>query len=338
MTDGYLVTGVAGFIGNHVALRLLAAGHRVIGVDRVDSYYDPKLKEARLRRLDGFDAFSLSRISLEDRDAMMALFAEHAPDIVINLAAQAGVRHSLDAPFDYIDSNIAGFLSLLEACRAHPVRHLVFASTSSVYGLNTAMPFSEHQPADHPVSLYAATKRANELMAHAYGSLYGTAATGLRFFTVYGPWGRPDMALFKFTRAILAGEPIDIYNKGRMQRDFTYIDDIAEAVVRVAAKPPSIDGNWNGKDPDPATSGGAPFRLFNIGNSQPIGLMSYIEALEAELGREAIKNFMPMQPGDVPATWADTSDLEAVVDYRPATPIADGVAAFVAWYRTYYDA
>ncbi len=337
MTSSYLITGAAGFIGNHVALRLLEVGHRVIGVDRVDAYYDPKLKEARLRRLAGFDGFTLSRTSLEDRDAIMALFAEHKPDIVVNLAAQAGVRHSLEAPFDYIDSNITGFLSLLEACRFHPVRHLVFASTSSVYGLNTAMPFSEHQPADHPVSLYAATKRANELMAHAYGNLFGICTTGLRFFTVYGPWGRPDMALFKFTRAILAGEPIDIYNDGNMRRDFTYVDDIAEAVIRIAGRPPTPDKSWNGRDPDPASSGGAPFRVFNIGNSQPVGLMNYIEALESALGREAIKNYMPIQPGDVPATWADTSDLEAATSFRPSTPVAEGVAAFVAWYRDYYD-
>jgi len=334
----YLITGAAGFIGNHVALELLKAGHSVVGVDRVDAYYDPTLKEARLDRLRDFERFSLSRLAIEDRDAIMVLFAEYRPEVVVNLAAQAGVRHSLDAPFDYIDSNISGFLSLLEACRHNPVRHLVYASTSSVYGLNTAMPFSEHQGVGHPVSLYAATKRANELMAHSYANLFGIPATGLRFFTVYGPWGRPDMALFKFAKAILAGEPIDVYNNGEMQRDFTYIDDIAEAVIRICDKPPSINEHWSGDAPDPATSGGAPFRVFNIGNSKPVDLMRYIEALEAALGRAAIKNFLPMQPGDVAATWADTSDLEAVTGFRPATPVAEGVAAFVRWYRDYYDA
>ncbi|PLX39596.1 MAG: capsular biosynthesis protein CpsI [Hyphomicrobiales bacterium] len=336
MTKTYLVTGSAGFIGSHVAGRLLDAGHRVVGLDCVNAYYDPALKEARLARLAARDGFTEARMALEDRDGVMALFADHKPDVVINLAAQAGVRHSLDAPFDYVDSNVTGFLALLEACRHHPVEHLVFASTSSVYGLNTAMPFSEHGPVGHPVSLYAATKRANELMAHCYGHLFGVPATGLRFFTVYGPWGRPDMALFKFTKAMLAGEPIDIYNHGRMKRDFTYIDDIAESVVRLCDKTPSANPDWNGDTPDPASSGTAPYRIFNIGNSAPVDLMAYIEALEEALGIEAIRNFMPMQPGDVAATWADTSDLEQTIAFRPSTSVKDGVAAFVAWYRDYY--
>ena len=332
----YLITGVAGFIGNHIALRLLEAGNSVVGIDRVDAYYDQALKEARLARLAGFTDFTLSRASLDDRDAVMTLFSRHRPEIVINLAAQAGVRHSLDAPFDYVDSNVTGFLSILEACRHNPVDHLVYASTSSVYGLNTQMPFSEHRTADHPISLYAATKRANELMAHSYSHLFGIPTTGLRFFTVYGPWGRPDMALFKFTKAILAGQPIDIYNHGKMQRDFTYIDDIAEAVIRVGAIPPAQRESWDAANPDLATSS-APFRVFNIGNSKPVDLMDYIDALETALGRTAEKNFMPMQPGDVSATWADTSDLEQAISFRPATPVSDGVAAFVDWYRDYYD-
>ena len=337
MSKTFLVTGAAGFIGSHVSQALLAAGNRVVGLDILNAYYDPGLKQARLRRLTTQDGYTEARVSLEDRDALMALFASHRPDVVINLAAQAGVRHSLDAPFDYIDSNITGFLAVLEACRHHPVEHLVFASTSSVYGLNTAMPFSEHQPVGHPVSLYAATKRANELMAHCYGHLFGVPATGLRFFTVYGPWGRPDMALFKFTKAILAGEPIDIYNHGRMKRDFTYVDDIAEAVVRLAMAPPTPNPEWNGDVPDPATSGTAPYRIYNIGNSSPVDLMAYIEALEEALGMEAQKRFLPMQAGDVTATWADTSDLENRIAFRPATPVKDGVAAFVAWYRDYYS-
>ncbi len=336
MPKTYLVTGAAGFIGNHVSLALAKAGHRVVGVDNLNSYYDPRLKEARLSRLSSVGNFSFHRIDLENRHAIMALFADERPEVVINLAAQAGVRHSLDAPFDYVDSNVTGFLAVLEASRHHAVQHLVYASTSSVYGLNTAMPFSEHQPVGHPVSLYAATKRANELMAHSYSHLFDIPTTGLRFFTVYGPWGRPDMALFKFARAILAGEPIDIYNNGRMKRDFTYIDDIAEAVVRVAGVAPSPNAAWEGDHPDPASSGTAPFRLFNIGNSSPVDLMAYIEALEAALGMEADKRFLPMQPGDVVATWADTSALEDAIAFRPATPVREGVAAFVAWYRDYY--
>ncbi|MCW2309248.1 NAD-dependent epimerase [Rhodobium gokarnense] len=333
----YLVTGVAGFIGNHVALRLLGDGHEVVGVDRVDAYYDPALKEARLARLADQPNFTFSRTALEDRTALMGLFETHRPQIVINLAAQAGVRHSLDAPFDYVTSNLTGFLSVLEACRHHAVDHLVYASSSSVYGLNTAMPFSEHHVADHPISLYAATKRANELMAHAYGDLFAIPATGLRFFTVYGPWGRPDMALFKFAKAMLAGEPIDIYNHGKMQRDFTFVDDIVEGIVRVADVVPKPDPDWNGDAPDPATSGRAPHRVFNIGNSRPVELMDYIEALEAALGTTAKKNFLPMQPGDVAATYADTSDLAAATGFAPRTPVTEGVAAFVAWYRDYYN-
>ncbi|AXS40570.1 NAD-dependent epimerase [Breoghania sp. L-A4] len=331
-----LVTGSAGFIGHHVCRALLDTGANVVGLDNVNSYYDPTLKEARLDRLRPSNRFTEARIALEDRDAVMALFAEHSPSRVIHLAAQAGVRHSLDAPQDYVDANVTGFLNMLEAARAHPVEHMVFASTSSVFGLDAAMPLSEHRGGNHPVSFYAATKKANEAMAHAYAHLFAIPLTGLRFFTVYGPWGRPDMALFKFTKAILAGDPVDLYNRGQMVRDFTYIDDIVEGILRISERPAAANPDWDPENPDPASSS-APYRIFNIGNSQPVQLMDYLEAIEEALGRKAILNMMPMQPGDVPATFADTTELQAATGFKPATPVRAGVAAFVDWYRSYYD-
>jgi UDP-glucuronate 4-epimerase len=333
----YLVTGTAGFIGYHVAERLLARGDEVVGVDNVNSYYDPTLKEARLERLGRHGGFANHRIGVEDRDAMASLFAAARPSRVIHLAAQAGVRYSLENPHAYVDANLVGFVNVLEGCRHNGVEHLAYASSSSVYGANEAMPFSVHDNVDHPLSLYAATKKANELMAHTYSHLYGLPTTGLRFFTVYGPWGRPDMALFLFTRAILEGRPIDVFNHGDMRRDFTYIDDIVEGVVRVADAIPEGNPSWSGAEPDPGTSR-APYRVFNIGNSEPVALMDMIAALERSLGRVAEKNFLPMQAGDVPATWADVSDLQEWVDFRPATPIDDGIAAFVDWYREFYGA
>ncbi len=332
-----LITGSAGFIGHHVAGALLGRGDAVTGLDNLNPYYDPKLKEARLARLQGRPGFTFARIDLEDRPAMERLFADSGFTHVIHLAAQAGVRYSLENPHAYIDANVVGTLNILEGCRHHPVEHLVYASSSSVYGLNTAMPFSVHHNVDHPVSLYAATKKANELMAHTYAHLHGIPTTGLRFFTVYGPWGRPDMALFKFTKAILAGEPIDVYNHGRMKRDFTYIDDIVEGVVRLLDRIPEPDPDWSGDHPDPGSSP-APYRLYNIGNDNPVQLMDFIAAIEEALGLEAQKNFMPMQPGDVPATWADVDDLAAAVGYRPATPLREGVRRFIEWYREYYGA
>ncbi len=331
-----LVTGTAGFIGNHLALRLLQDGARVIGLDNVNAYYDVRLKEARLDRLTPYEGFTEVRADLEDAEGMAALFAEHEPDIVIHLAAQAGVRYSLEAPFDYVSSNITGFLSVLEACRHRRPEHLIYASTSSVYGLNGRMPFTVHDGTAHQVSLYAATKRGNEAMAHSYAHLFAVPVTGLRFFTVYGPWGRPDMALFKFARAILAGEPIEIYNHGRMKRDFTYVGDIVENIVRLIDHAPAPDPDWDAMAPDPATSPTGPYRLFNIGNAQPENLMRYVEVLEQALGREADKRFLDMQPGDVAETWADVEDLVATTGHRPATSIEDGVSAFVTWYRDYY--
>lgn len=330
-----LVTGTAGFIGAALAHVLLARGDEVIGVDNVNDYYDVSLKEARLARLKARPGFAEARISLEDRDSLFRLFAEHQPERVVNLAAQAGVRYSLSHPHTYIDANLVGFCNILEACRHHEVEHLVYASSSSVYGANTAMPFSVHQNVDHPVSLYAATKKANELMAHTYSHLYGIPTTGLRFFTVYGPWGRPDMALFKFTKSILEGKPIDVYNFGKHRRDFTYIDDIVEGVVRTLDKVAAVNPAWNGDDPDPGT-GKAPYRLYNIGNHQPVELMRFIEVLEACLGKQAEKNYLPMQDGDVPATYADVDDLMRDVGYAPTTPIETGIANFVAWYKDYY--
>jgi len=329
-----LVTGAAGFIGYHLSRRLLDRGDSVVGVDNLNPYYDPDLKRARLGRLEG-ERFSFHRIDIEDRASIDDLFARERPDTVVHLAAQAGVRYSLTNPRVYIDSNVTGFLNVLEACRYHPVEHLVFASSSSVYGANTKMPFSIHDNVDHPVSLYAATKKSNELMAHTYSHLFGLRTTGLRFFTVYGPWGRPDMALFLFTKAILAGEPINVFNNGDMQRDFTYVDDIVEGVIRVVDRPAEADPNWDAADPDPGTSR-APYRLFNIGNDNPVPLMDFIRAIEDALGRKAILNLMPMQAGDVPVSWADVSDLASAVGFRPATPIEEGVRRFVEWYRDYY--
>jgi UDP-glucuronate 4-epimerase len=330
-----LLTGAAGFIGMHTALRLLARGEQVIGVDNLNDYYDVSLKHARLARLTPQAGFSFHALSVEDREAMPRLFEQEKPDRVIHLAAQAGVRYSLTNPHAYIDANLQGFLNILEGCRHHGVRHLTYASSSSVYGGNAALPFSEHHNIDHPVSLYAATKKANELMAHTYSHLFGLPTTGLRFFTVYGPWGRPDMALFLFTRAILEGRPIDVFNHGQMVRDFTYVDDIVEGVIRVHDKPATANPGFNPAAPDPATSN-APYRVFNIGNSQPTPLMDYIAALEAALGREAVKNYLPMQAGDVPATSADTTELDAWVGFKPATPVREGVARFVDWYRAFY--
>ncbi len=331
-----LITGVAGFIGNHLALRLLQEGETVVGIDNVSPYYDVELKRARLKRLEGFDGFSPLLFDLCDMAALDAAFAEHAPDIVVHLAAQPGVRYSLEAPEVYVQSNLVGFANVLEACRAHLPRHLVYASSSSVYGANRALPSSEHQPVDHPLTLYAASKKANEAMAHSYSHLFNIATTGLRFFTVYGEWGRPDMAFFKFTDAILNGRPIDVYNHGAMSRDFTYIADVVEAVVRLMEHPPQPDGAWNAESPDPASSGVAPYRIYNIGNSTPVALMTYIDLLQDALGRKAEINFTEMQPGEVKDTWADTTDLAALIGYTPQTPVETGIANFVKWYRDYY--
>jgi UDP-glucuronate 4-epimerase len=330
-----LVTGAAGFIGFHLSRRLLEAGNAVVGLDNLNPYYDVTLKEARLSLLEKDSAFRFIREDIVDRQAVAALFAEERPEIVVHLAAQAGVRYSLKNPYAYVESNLVGFMNIIEGCRHHDVRHLVYASSSSVYGANTRMPFSVHDNVDHPLSLYAATKKANELMAHTYASLYGLPCTGLRFFTVYGPWGRPDMALFLFTRAIMEGRPIDIFNEGRMERDFTYIDDIVEGVARVMDRIPTPDAAWSGDRPDPSSSF-APYRLYNIGNHQPVALMDFITLLEDHLGRKAKKNFLPMQAGDVPATFADVDALATDVGFKPATPIAEGIGHFVAWYRGYY--
>jgi len=330
-----LVTGAAGFIGYHVAERLLARGDEVIGLDNLNPYYDPSLKRARLARLARSPGFRFEQADLADRAAMEALFAEARIARVVHLGAQAGVRYSVENPHAYADSNLVGTLHVLEGCRHHGVEHLVFASTSSVYGANTKMPFSVHQNADHQLSFYAATKKANESMAHAYASLYGLPVTGLRFFTVYGPWGRPDMALFLFTRNILAGKPIDVFNRGHHRRDFTYIDDIAGGVVASLDRIAAPDPAWSGDRPDPATSL-APYRLYNIGNNRPVELMRYIAVLEQCLGRKATMNLLPMQAGDVPDTWADAEDLVRDVGYRPSTPVEEGVAKFVAWYLDYY--
>ena len=330
-----LVTGAAGFIGYHVARRLLERGDAVIGIDNLNDYYDPSLKDARLSLVRKFANFQFERVDIADRAAMEQLFASHRPQRVVNLAAQAGVRYSLTNPHAYTDSNITGFLNILEGCRHNDVEHLVYASSSSVYGANTQQPFSEHQNVDHPVSLYAATKKANELMAHTYAHLFGLPTTGLRFFTVYGPWGRPDMALFKFTRGILAGEPIPVFNEGRMVRDFTYIDDIAEGVVRVVDRVAAPDPDWDSSDPDPARSR-APYRVYNIGNNQPVELLEYIAVLEETLGKKAKMELLPMQPGDVPSTMADVSELQEAVGFRPSTSVRDGIAAFVTWYKDYY--
>ncbi len=330
-----LVTGAAGFIGMHVAQHLLARGDQVIGLDNLNDYYDVRLKEARLARLSSQPGFRFERLDVADQAGMSALFAREGFERVVHLAAQAGVRYSLQNPQAYVQANLAGFVNILEGCRHGGVRHLVFASSSSVYGGNTKLPFSEHDNIDHPVSLYAATKKSNELMAHAYSHLFSLPVTGLRFFTVYGPWGRPDMALFIFAKAILEDRPIDVFNHGRMQRDFTYIDDIAEGVVRVLDKPAAPDVAFNAAAPDPAISN-APYRVFNIGNHQPVELMTYIETLERKLGRVAQKNFLPLQAGDVPATNADVSALRDWTGFSPATSVTDGIERFVTWYRDYY--
>jgi UDP-glucuronate 4-epimerase len=332
-----LLTGAAGFIGYHVAERLLARGDQVVALDNLNDYYDPALKRARLAKLVGRPGFRFLPLDLVDRDGVAALFADEKPQRVIHLAAQAGVRYSLKNPHAYIDSNLTGFIHILEGCRYAKVEHLVYASSSSVYGANTEMPFSVHHNVDHPVSLYAATKKANELMAHSYSHLYRLPTTGLRFFTVYGPWGRPDMALFLFTRAILAGEPIDVFNNGQMQRDFTYIDDIVEGVLRTVDRPAEPNPDWTGAAPDPATSS-APWRVYNIGNHSPVPLLELIETLERALGKTALKKFLPMQPGDVPATYADVADLTRDVGFSPSTPLAVGIERFVQWYREFYDA
>jgi len=330
-----LVTGAAGFIGFHTAQRFLARGDEVVGLDSLNEYYDVKLKQARLARLTPHSKFRFVKLDLADDLGVAELFAREEFQRVVHLAAQAGVRYSLENPHAYVHSNVVGTLNVLEGCRHHGVEHLVYASTSSVYGANTDMPFSEHRIADHPLSLYATTKRANELMAHNYSSLFRLPTTGLRFFTVYGPWGRPDMALFLFTRNILEGKPIDVFNDGHHRRDFTYVDDIAEGVVRATARIAQPDPNWNSKAPDPASSS-APFRLYNIGNSKPVELMRYIEVIEECLGRKAVKNFLPLQLGDVPETYADIDDLVRDVGYRPATPVEVGVRKFVEWFCEYY--
>ena len=331
----FLVTGAAGFIGYHTAKALLDRGDEVIGLDNLNSYYDVNLKEARLRRLEGRNGFKFHKLDLADRSGVESLFAEERPARVIHLAAQAGVRYSLENPHAYIDSNIVGTLHILEGCRHTGVEHLVLASSSSVYGANTAMPFNVHQNVDHPLSLYGASKKANELMAHSYAHLYRLPVTALRFFTVYGPWGRPDMALFLFTRKILSGEPIDVFNNGNHARDFTYIDDIVEGVLRSADKVAGPNGSWSGDHPDPATSA-APYRVYNIGNNNPVELMQFIACIEKAVGREAKKNFLPIQPGDVPKTYANVDALVDDVGFKPSTPIEVGIPRFVEWYRSYY--
>lgn len=330
-----MVTGAAGFIGSALSLRLLQRGDEVVGVDNLNDYYDVNLKKDRLSRLGSSNDFQFQQIDIVDREAMSALFSSNEFDAVVNLAAQAGVRYSIENPFAYIDTNLVGFGNILEGCRHHEVGHLVYASSSSVYGSNTAMPFSIHDNVDHPLSLYAATKKANELMAHTYSNLYDLPTTGLRFFTVYGPWGRPDMALFKFTRAMLAGESIPVFNYGKHRRDFTYIDDIVEGVVRVLDRPATSNPKWSGDNPDSGSSA-APWRVYNIGNNSPVELMDYIGALERALGVKADLELLPLQPGDVPDTYADVEDLVSEFNYKPATSVETGVSRFVEWYRDYY--
>lgn len=333
--NSVLVTGVAGFIGFHLAKRLLQDGCQVVGIDNMNPYYEVTLKEARLEKLKNKSAFSFYNLDLSDRKQLADVFDEMGFDVAVNMAAQAGVRYSIENPHAYVDSNLVGFVNLLECCRHQQVKHLVFASSSSVYGANTKMPFSVHHNVDHPVSLYAATKKANELMAHTYSHLYQLPCTGLRFFTVYGPWGRPDMALFLFTKAILEDKPIHVFNNGQMQRDFTYIDDIIEGVVRVMGKLPEANPGWNGDAPDPGTSS-APYKVYNIGNNNPVELITFIEVIEGVLGKKARKEFMDMQPGDVAATYADVDDLMADVGFKPATPIETGIKRFAEWFKEFY--
>ncbi|MGD9364668.1 MAG: NAD-dependent epimerase [Desulfobacteraceae bacterium] len=333
--DKILVTGAAGFIGFHLSKRLLKDGYRVIGLDNLNTYYDVQIKHDRLKQLNENDRFQFSKSDLADGDDLKAIFSENRIDAVVNLAAQAGVRYSIVNPQAYVNSNLVGFVNILECCRHHNVKHLVFASSSSVYGANTRMPFSVHHNVDHPVSLYAASKKSNELMAHTYSHLFDLPCTGLRFFTVYGPWGRPDMALFLFTKAILEGNPIKVFNHGKMRRDFTYIDDIIEGVVRVMNNVPVPNTTWNGDHPDPGTSY-KPYKIYNIGNNNPVELSEFIEEIERALGRKAEKVYMDMQPGDVPATYADVDDLINDVGFRPATPLREGIQQFVNWYRSYY--
>ncbi|MEG6505217.1 NAD-dependent epimerase [Nitratidesulfovibrio sp. 1201_IL3209] len=330
-----LVTGAAGFIGYHLSRRFLEAGHTVVGLDCLNDYYDVQLKKDRLKQLEPYPGFAFAHLDMADDAAMDALFAEQKFTHVVNLAAQAGVRYSLKNPRSYVQSNLVGFGNILEGCRHNGVQHLVYASSSSVYGLNTAMPFSVHHNVDHPISLYAASKKANELMAHTYSHLYRLPTTGLRFFTVYGPWGRPDMALYLFTKAILEGRPINVFNEGRMRRDFTYIDDIVEGVVRVTERTPQPNPEWRGDAPDPSTSP-APYRIYNIGNNNAVELGRFIEILEDTLGRKAVRNLMPMQPGDVEATYADVDDLIRDTGFKPHTPLEQGISEFVRWFRDYY--
>ena len=330
-----LLTGCAGFIGHNLSKRLLQRGDEVIGIDNLNDYYDVNLKKARLAQLEGQDGFTFYKLDLQDAERIMQVFKDHKPDRVVNLAAQAGVRYSLENPQAYIDSNLVGFVNILEGCRHHEVEHLVYASSSSVYGANTSMTFSGHNNVDHPISLYAASKKANELIAHTYSYLFKLPTTGLRFFTVYGPWGRPDMSLFLFTRAILAGEPINVFNHGKHKRDFTYIDDIVEGVIRTLDRVAEVNPDWDSGSPDPATSC-APYRLYNIGSNNPVELMHFIEILEQKLGRTAEKNYLPLQAGDVPATYADVDALIEDVDYRPSTPVEEGIGNFVDWYREFY--
>lgn len=336
MADGpILVTGAAGFIGYHVARRLLENGKAVVGLDNLNAYYDPKLKDARLAELAKFKAFEFVRLDLADRAEMARLFTKRRFPYVVHLAAQAGVRHSLVDPHAYIDSNIVGFTNILEGCRHHGCKHLLYASSSSVYGSNTKMPFSIHENVDHPLSLYGASKKANELMAHSYAHLFKMPTTGLRFFTVYGPWGRPDMAMWIFAKAIAAGEPIRLFNHGNMRRDFTYVDDVVESIVRLVDRAPAGDPNYSGDAPDPGSSS-APWRVYNIGNNNPVELLDVVRLLEEKIGKKAIRELVPMQPGDVPATYADVDDLMRDVDFKPATPIAEGIGRFIEWYRSYH--
>lgn len=335
-SETVLVTGAGGFIGFHLVKKLCSAGYKVVGIDNLNDYYDVQLKHSRLKIISEFNNFEFRQLDLTADQAMRDLFAEFKFDYVVNLAAQAGVRYSITNPHAYLESNLHGFLNILEGCRHTKVKHLVYASSSSVYGANKKMPFSVHHNVDHPISLYAASKKSNELMAHTYSALYHVPTSGLRFFTVYGPYGRPDMALFIFTKAIIEGTPIDVYNHGKMKRDFTYVDDIVEAISRLVPKAATPNVQWNGMAPDPATSF-APYRIYNIGNNSPVELMTFIEAIEKRVGKKAIKNMMPLQDGDVPATFADVDDLMKEVDFKPATSIEEGIAKFVDWYRSYYQ-